>query len=295
MRLHFYKLQIGGNTFCLIEDEQIETLKPADLQNLSIKLCNRRFGVGASGCMLLSKDNTLRVYNPSGEMSSDASDAYMCAARFAFDSGKVTRLPDGSNAIVFKTLKGDVKLNVISSREFSLDLGSPFSLVSGKLLTPDSSGSIENYTIDEKPICLSGIHIKQSVLVAFPTSQKSFSFFEFYLKLRHSFQKQKVYLVFAHPITKETISIRTLKHGLSTSCASAAAALIASWYAGSCDKAAVCTFEYGSPSIWQQQEKLSADKDDSKKITILWENEIRAIGTGGYLFEGYYDYEVKNA
>ena len=114
-----------------------------------------------------------------------------------------------------------------------------------------------------------------------------------YTKLREIFKPQKIYLTFCQAITKETLCIRTIKRGENTSCASAAAALISSVLSGISNTAAVCIFTEGNKSLFEQQNLLAKDTDDSKKITILWDttkNSLRAIASGGYLFEGYFEF-----
>ena len=52
-------------------------------------------------------------------------------------------------------------------------------------------------------------------------------------------------------------------------------------------------FTEGNKSLFEQQNLLAKDTDDSKKITILWDttkNSLRAIASGGYLFEGYFEF-----
>ncbi|NLM01253.1 MAG: hypothetical protein GX220_07360 [Treponema sp.] len=296
MRLHFYKLHIGGNSFVLIDD--IKNIKPNEFEKISISICSRRFGIGASGCIFFDEQNNLRIYNHRGEKENDACDALICAARFAFDSGKINRDDKGNKKIIFNTNHGEKTLDIISSREFKLNLGTPFSFISGNILSSDKCDCMDTFLIDDKPICVSAIHLIENNIVILNPEQSNYSFFEFYLKMQKSFQRKKIYLTFARSITKETISVRTLHHGLSTVCTSSACALISSFYANRTNKDAVCIFEHGKPNLWTQQNKLREDKDNSRKLSVFWDtkiNEVIVIGTGGYLFEGFFDYEEINA
>lgn len=294
MRLHFYKLQIGGNNFILIDDTK--NILPSEYDKISITLCSRRYGIGASGCMFLTNDNSLQIFNHRGQKESDATDALLCAARFAFDSGRINRDSSRNNTINFFTNYGEKKLNIISSREFEINLGTPFSFISGKILTHENNDCLKTFYIENRPICISAIHLIQNTLVALNSNIENFSFFEFYLKLQKNFNSKKIFLTFARNITKETITLRTLHHGLSTICTSAASAVISSWYNGGSNKDAICVFEHGNPNLWTQQNKLQEDTDASRRIAVLWDtqnNNLKVIGTGGYLFEGYFDYVQK--
>lgn len=293
MRLHFYKLHIGGNAFILAHQEAFRDTSGDTYKDASKKLCDRRYGIGASGCIFLGQNNTIRIYTSDGKETANAPDAFLCAARYAFDSGRICKTSAGETELVFKTISGEQRLSVISSREFALDLGSPFSLISGKLISQEFSDCIETFSIDEKPICVSGVHIVSDFLVAQPSHDFSISLLEFYIKLRKNFHGRQVYPVFARTITQETISLRTMKRGIGTSSAGAAAALVASSLTGSCGSAAICIFEKGNPSLYNQEIHLADDTDNSRKIAAVWntdKNEIQVIGTGGYLFEG--DFEL---
>src|SRR5574344_1726776 len=108
MRIHFYKLHLGGNSFALIDTEQEKELKPSMFSDLSRTICNRRYGVGASGCIFLDEKSNLQVFLPNGNEEIEFYDALFCAARYAFDSGRLTRDNSGESQISFNTLKGKI-------------------------------------------------------------------------------------------------------------------------------------------------------------------------------------------
>ncbi len=294
MRIPFYKLHLGGNSFILIDTENEKQLKLSEYPEFSKAICNKRYGVGASGCIFLDEQNNLRLFRPDGTEASDFYDALFCAARYAFDSGRMSKNSLGDYQIKFNTLKGEKILKVISSREFEISLGSPFSLTSGKIIDSESSSIMENIEIDEHKMKMAGIHILSDVIVTSSKNMNSKPFFLLYTKLRELFKPQKIYLTVCQAVTKETLCIRTIKRGENTSCASAASALVSSVISGISNTAAVCIFAQGNKSLFEQQNLLAKDTDNSKKITILWntqENKLRAVATGGYLFEGYFEYQ----
>lgn len=70
MKIHFYKYQATGNDFVMIDNRSGElSLSVAQIQ----KICDRKFGVGADGLMLIEKDPKLDFklvyYNPDGSQS----------------------------------------------------------------------------------------------------------------------------------------------------------------------------------------------------------------------------------
>lgn len=293
MRIHFYKLHLGGNSFILIDTESEKQLAIKDYSEFSKSICNRRYGVGSSGCIFLDEQNNVRVYRPDGTECAEFYDALFCTARYAFDSGRMTKNSNGDYELKFNTLKGEKNLKVISSREFEIVLGSAFSFSSGKIINSESTSIMETIEIDQHKIKMAGIHILSDILVTSPKTLSSKPFFLLYTKLREIFKPQKIFLTYSQAVTKETLCIRTIKRGENTSCASAAAALISSVISGTSNNGAVCVFTQGNKSLFEEQNLLVKDTDDSKKITILWdtqENSLRAIASGGYLFEGFFEY-----
>ena len=67
MRIHFFKLHVGGNGFILIDTTEHADIKPALFSQIAHSICDRRYGVGASACLFLSNDNSLRFFLPSGD------------------------------------------------------------------------------------------------------------------------------------------------------------------------------------------------------------------------------------
>lgn len=88
MELFFSKYQGTGNDFILINQlEQVQALSTIVIS----KLCNRKFGIGADGLMLLQKANgydfRMVYYNADGKESTMCGNGGRCITRFAFDIG----------------------------------------------------------------------------------------------------------------------------------------------------------------------------------------------------------------
>ena len=89
MKLEFYKYQGTGNDFIIIDNYNKQA---PELTTKQIKhFCDRRFGIGADGLMLLSKkagyDFEMTYYNADGNQSSMCGNGGRCIVQFAHQVG----------------------------------------------------------------------------------------------------------------------------------------------------------------------------------------------------------------
>jgi diaminopimelate epimerase len=105
--MRFTKMQGTGNDFVFVNlfDEQIK-----DPSGLAALVCNRRFGVGADGLVLIgpssSADFRMDILNADGSVAKMCGNAARCALGFARDAG-LTR----EESITLETLSGVRQIN----------------------------------------------------------------------------------------------------------------------------------------------------------------------------------------
>ena len=89
MKVEFYKYQGTGNDFIILDNRENQV--PAMTAKQIHKLCDRRFGVGGDGLMLLNKkegfDFEMKYYNADGNESSMCGNGGRCLVRFALQHG----------------------------------------------------------------------------------------------------------------------------------------------------------------------------------------------------------------
>lgn len=91
MKIHFYKYQGTGNDFVIADNRkgELNGLTTAAIEHL----CNRRFGIGADGLMLLNShpdfDFEMKYYNADGQESTMCGNGGRCLVKFAAEMGIV--------------------------------------------------------------------------------------------------------------------------------------------------------------------------------------------------------------
>ncbi|TWR28463.1 diaminopimelate epimerase [Mucilaginibacter achroorhodeus] len=92
MKLNFFKYQGAGNDFVLI-DNRDNTVQNIDKEQVAL-LCDRRFGIGGDGLMLLEKepgfDFKMVYYNADGNEGSMCGNGGRCIVAFAKHLGVIT-------------------------------------------------------------------------------------------------------------------------------------------------------------------------------------------------------------
>jgi diaminopimelate epimerase len=90
--MNFIKLQGVGNDFVLIDGRELD-LTGVDLKNLSIEICDRHFGVGADGLLLVlpsEKANyRMRIFNPDGSEPEMCGNGIRCFAKYVYEKDKL--------------------------------------------------------------------------------------------------------------------------------------------------------------------------------------------------------------
>jgi diaminopimelate epimerase len=138
MNVHFYKYQGAGNDFILIDNRNMTF--DADNFSLIARMCDRRFGIGADGLMLLQDhlpfDFEMRYFNSDGKEGSMCGNGGRCIAAFA-NHLKITGRSTGFMAVdgaheAFLSDDGQISLKMadvhhieVNGNEFYLNTGSP--------------------------------------------------------------------------------------------------------------------------------------------------------------------------
>lgn len=138
MQTTFYKYHGAGNDFVIVDNRDLQF--PADNITYIEWLCDRRFGIGADGLMLLQNhpeyDFEMRYFNSDGREASMCGNGGRCIVSFAQKLGVIGTQTeflavDGPHEAVIES-DGDISLKMsdvqdvqITGGDYFLDTGSP--------------------------------------------------------------------------------------------------------------------------------------------------------------------------
>jgi diaminopimelate epimerase len=125
MKIEFLKLTAAGNDFILIDNR--ENIVPSNqYQNLSKKLCDRKYSIGADGLIFLEKsdylDFKMRYFNSDGSHAAMCGNGGRSIAKFAYCIGAA------KEKMVFETDAGVINAEIIAKERVKLDLYNPTDL-----------------------------------------------------------------------------------------------------------------------------------------------------------------------
>ncbi len=127
--MDFIKMHGLGNDFIMVLDME-EHVPAGRLPELAVKLCDRKFGIGADGLVLMlpsgqrEADVRMRIFNPDGSEPEMCGNAIRCFAKLAWQEGIV-----GKESIAVETLAGIIRPQLILKGDeieaVRVDMGEP--------------------------------------------------------------------------------------------------------------------------------------------------------------------------
>ncbi len=120
MRINFTKMEGIGNDFIFIDDRDLQIEKQISYERLSKKLCDRRFGIGGDGLILLSNSNTcdlkFKIFNSDGSEAQMCGNGMRCFAKHAYEKNIVDQ-----DEFKVETLAGTIIPKILFNTKGEID------------------------------------------------------------------------------------------------------------------------------------------------------------------------------
>ncbi len=160
--LAFAKYQGLGNDFIILQQAQIQDIDPADLAQ---RVCDRHFGIGADGLVVLAKASDLRMifYNSDGSEAPMCGNASRCVAHYAIEHQMVSK-----NSFVLQTAGGNLPITYHANGLVTVNLGQP-KLQPAEIPACWAGGNMidVNLEINGQPLLLSAVNTTTPHAVVF--------------------------------------------------------------------------------------------------------------------------------
>ncbi|WP_418790506.1 diaminopimelate epimerase [Phosphitispora sp. TUW77] len=145
--MKFTKMQGLGNDFILVDSIKDDISE--DLGELSRKVCDRHFGIGGDGLVLIlpsrEADIRMRIFNPDGSEPEMCGNAIRCFARYVYEHNIVRK-----KVLTVETLAGLIVPELILESEKAVsvrvDMGKP-RLERGLIPMEGPEGKVVNETV----------------------------------------------------------------------------------------------------------------------------------------------------
>jgi diaminopimelate epimerase len=124
--MKFTKMQGSGNDFVLLEADEVRN----DWAQLAIAMCDRHFGIGADGLLLVLPSETadfkMRVFDPDGSEAEACGNGLRCLVKYVLEKGLIKT---ATRQMMVETVAGirEVKIEGIGDRvtNIKVSMGEP--------------------------------------------------------------------------------------------------------------------------------------------------------------------------
>lgn len=266
----FFKMQATGNDFVLID--YIENKLDYSYKLLSQYLCDRHYGIGADGVLILEKskiaDFRMRIFNQDGSEAEMCGNGIRCIGKYIYEKKLIKQ-----KELKIETMAGikNIRLEVEGSTVLNVevDMGIPkFELKEIPIIYMDGNydGKLHIENIEVYPVSIGNPHA-----VCFVNDVKNIDIKKYGSLIEdYKYFPNKTNVEFVQIIDKSNIKVRIWERGVgeTLSCGT-----------GSC-AAAVISNKYKSTDNEIFVDLLGG------KLNVKYDNTIRLKGNAENIFEG---------
>lgn len=125
-KINFTKMVAAGNDFVVVGARKPQTI---NYKKLAIAICNRKFGIGADGLLILGKssraDVRMRIFNADGSEAEMCGNGARCAALYKAQGARRLYVRQAGKAQVNIETKAGIIKSVISGNKVKIRLTEP--------------------------------------------------------------------------------------------------------------------------------------------------------------------------
>lgn len=234
--MYFAKMHGLGNDFIVLDNRDNSI---TDLKKLAVKVCDRHFGIGADGILIIEKssiaDIKMSIINSDGSTAEMCGNGIRCFSKFVYEKKIINK-----EVINIETLAGVMKaeLKVEGSKVFDIriNMGSPRRDKDSIPFRGNGNNLNYNIEINEKRYSASTILLGVPHTIVYVDRIDENEVIETGRKIENlSFFPSKTNVNFVNVIDKDRIEVRTWERGAGYTLAcgtGACASVVASYLSG---------------------------------------------------------------
>ena len=237
MKIDFVKMQGLGNDFILIDCLSKPLGDSSFLSSLAKKLCNRNFGIGADGLMLIlpssKADLRMRIFNYDGSEAQMCGNGIRCFAKYAYENKLISK-----NKFTVETLAGIIipELTITNNKILGVkvNMGTPKLRRREVPMNGKDTSRVVNETLKinpEQTFKITCVSMGNPHCITFVNDIQSIPVDEIGLKIEnHPLFPEKTNVEFIQVLNKQEINFRVWERGVGETLAcgtGACAALVA--------------------------------------------------------------------
>ncbi len=215
--MEFVKMHGLGNDFIIVNNLQNQW-EPVYLQGLAARLCQRNFGVGADGLVLLNASRVtafeMRIFNADGSEAEMCGNAIRCLAKYVWERG-LTR----EQTFSFETLGGVKQVGLLLQGQaveaVKVAMGKPlFSSTEIPLAGPPRRAENEKICVGNTELTFTGVNMGNPHCVIFVPSLQGIPWQSWGAKLEtDQLFPQRTNVEFVKTINPQKIEMRVWERG----------------------------------------------------------------------------------
>ena len=276
-KINFTKMNGLGNDFVILDYEEYKSteLTPSEL---AIKLCDRNFGIGADGLIIVNpetkEDISWIFYNSDGSTAQMCGNGMRCFARYIYDRKIINK-----TQFKVETLAGIIVPEIISETEVRVNMGKP---ILQPELIPCKAETVLNipYETDNNKFLLNTVSMGNPHCIIFVEKDSKNLALKYGSQIENDVifpEKTNVEFVEIKSRNEVTINVWERGCGITLACGTGACATtVAGILNNYLDKTVVANLPGGKLKI-EWQGSLSDTNHD-----------VYLIGRADYSFEGYF-------